>query len=96
MTKADIIEIIADGTGITKVETEAILDAFIRAVSDTLKSGQSIEIRGFGSFKVKKKNARKARNPRTGEVVEVPAKFSPTFKYSRDFKISVDKGMKGE
>lgn len=94
MTKADIVDKVAAGTGLTKLETEAIIEGFITTVIEALKEGNGIEIRGFGSYKVKKKNARQARNPKTGEQVFVPAHFVPTFKFSKDFKEIVDKGMK--
>ncbi len=94
MTKADIVDIVAGGTGLTKLETEAIISGFIKTVIDSLKDGKGIEIRGFGTFKVKKKNARPARNPKTGETVYVPEHYVPTFKFSREFKDIVDKGMK--
>jgi len=94
MTKADIVDIIASGTGVTKLETEAIIEGFFSTVIDSLKSGNGIEIRGFGTYKVKKKNARQARNPKTGEQVFVPEHYVPTFKFSKDFKQIVDQGMK--
>jgi DNA-binding protein HU-beta len=94
MTKADIVDRVAAGTGLTKLETEAIIEGFITTVIEALKEGKGIEIRGFGSYKVKMKNARQARNPKTGEQVFVPAHFVPTFKFSKDFKDIVDKGMK--
>ncbi len=94
MTKADIVDRIASGTGLTKLETEAIVEGFFSTVIDSLKNGKGIEIRGFGTFKVKKKNARQARNPKTGEKVFVPEHYVPTFKFSKDFKTIVDQGMK--
>jgi len=94
MTKADIVERVADGTGLTKLETEAIIEGFLNTVIQSLRDGNGIEIRGFGSYKVKKKNARYARNPRTGEKVFVDEHYVPTFKFSKDFKNAVDRGMK--
>ena len=94
MTKADIVDKVASGTGLTKLETEAIIEGFFKTVIEALKEGNGIEIRGFGSYKVKKKNARQARNPKTGEQVFVPEHYVPTFKFSKDFKEMVDNGMK--
>ncbi len=94
MTKADIVEKVASGTGLTKLETEAIIEGFLNTVIHSLREGKGIEIRGFGSYKVKKKNSRYARNPRTGEKVFVEEHFVPVFKFSKDFKTAVDKGMK--
>jgi DNA-binding protein HU-beta len=93
MTKADIVDKVAIGTGLTKLETEAIIEGFFKTVIEALKEGNGIEIRGFGSYKVKKKNARQARNPKTGEQVQVPEHFVPTFKFSKDFKLLVNQGM---
>lgn len=94
MTKADIVDRVAAGTGLTKLETEAIIEGFFNTVIDALKEGNGIEIRGFGSYKVKKKNARNARNPKTGEQVFVPEHYVPVFKFSKDFKALVNHGMK--
>lgn len=94
MTKADIVEKIASGTGLTKLETEAIVEGFLNTVIHALREGRGIEIRGFGSYKVKKKNSRQARNPRTGEKVFVEEHYVPVFKFSKDFKQAVDEGMK--
>ncbi|NLT52450.1 MAG: integration host factor subunit beta [Ignavibacteria bacterium] len=94
MTKADIVEKVASGTGLTKLETEAIIEGFLNTVIQSLREGNGIEIRGFGSYKVKKKSARYARNPRSGEKVYVTEHFVPVFKFSKDFKLAVDKGMK--
>ena len=93
MTKADIVDKVAAGTGLTKLETEAIIEGFFKTVIEALKNGNGIEIRGFGSYRVKKKNARQARNPKTGEQVFVPEHFVPTFKFSKDFKDIVNSGM---
>ncbi|MEX2115628.1 MAG: HU family DNA-binding protein [Bacteroidota bacterium] len=94
MTKADIVDVIASATGLTKVETEAVVDGFISTVIDALKSGRNIEIRGFGSFKVKKRKGRMARNPRTGEQVMVEEHYVPIFKVSKDLKHVVDENLK--
>ncbi|MCC6549802.1 MAG: integration host factor subunit beta [Ignavibacteriaceae bacterium] len=94
MRKADLIEIVAQGTGLTKIETEVVIEGFFKSVIAALKSGEGIEIRGFGSFKVKKKNARNARNPITGAQVQIQEHFVPVFKFSKDFKNAVAEGMK--
>ena len=93
MTKADIVDRVAAGTGLTKLETEAIIEGFFKTVIEALKNGRGIEIRGFGSYRVKKKNSRQARNPKTGEQVFVPEHYVPTFKFSKEFKDMVNVGM---
>ena len=86
MTKADIINIIAEGTGLTKVETSAVVDGFIASLSYALKNGESVEFRGFGTFKVVDRKARKGRNPRTGEEIQIPQRKVPVFRSSKDFR----------
>jgi nucleoid DNA-binding protein len=94
VTKADIVDIIASATGLTKVETEAVVDGFISTVIQAMKEGKNIEIRGFGSFKVKKRKGRVARNPRTGEQVMVDEHFVPVFKVSKEMKLVVNENLK--
>jgi len=94
LTKADIVDVIASGTGLTKVETEAVVDGFIQTVIASLRDGKNIEIRGFGSFKVKKRKGRVARNPRTGEQVQVDEHYVPIFKVSKDLKSIVNDNLK--
>ncbi|NVM05261.1 MAG: integration host factor subunit beta [Candidatus Helarchaeota archaeon] len=86
MTKAEIVGSISEAIGLTKVDTEAVVNGFIYSIGDALKNGDGVEIRGFGTFKVREKNARIARNPRTGEKVMVPKKLVPFFKPSRELK----------
>lgn len=93
MTKADIVDRIATGTGLTKVDTEAVVDGFILTVIDAMKEGKNIEIRGFGSFKVKKRKGRVARNPRTGEQVMVDEHWVPLFKVSKEVKQAVNENL---
>ena len=91
MTKADLVESVyeAIGPGVTKKDCAAIIDAFLGAVKQALATGEHIEIRGFGTFKVRRRRPRLARNPRTGEPVRVPARAVPVFKPSRLFKDEV-------
>ena len=91
MNKAELVEKVAQSTGQSKTVTREILESFIDAVGATLAAGNKIEIRGFGSFKVKRRKAQIARNPRTGEKVEVPSRFVPGFKPSRNLQEKVDK-----
>ncbi|HKZ22437.1 MAG TPA: HU family DNA-binding protein [candidate division Zixibacteria bacterium] len=65
MTKADLVEMVASKTGLTRSDVAAVVDEFLEAVKKTLENGNNIEIRGFGTFKIKARKARKARNPRT-------------------------------
>lgn len=94
MTKADIVDVIASATGLTKVETEAVVDGFISTVISAMRDGKTIEIRGFGSYKVKLRKGRIARNPKTGQEVMVDEHYVPIFKVSKDLKKLVDSSMK--
>lgn len=86
MTKADLVEQVAEKTGLTRTDVAAVVDHFLEAIRLSLEKRQNIEIRGFGTFKVKARKARKARNPRTGEEVPVPDRNVPVFKPSNEFK----------
>ena len=94
MTKADLVERAADALRgrVTKRDCGLVVDAFLDAVKDTLARGDNIEIRGFGTFKVRQRKARTARNPRTGEPVAVPPRVAPVFKPSSHFSRRVDRG----
>ena len=93
MTKADIIHKVADMTGLTKVETEAVIDCVIISITDSLKRGERVDIRKFGSFLVKQRAARDARNPATSEIVKLKERFIPAFKVSNILKEAVDKSL---
>ena len=93
MTKADIIDEVATATGLTKVETEAVLEGVIQSVINSLSHGERVDIRGFGSFSVKKRSARDAHNPATREVVKLKERFVPSFKVSKLLKDRVNKAL---
>lgn len=94
MTKADIVNRVAQATGVTKLETEILIDSFFKTIADCLSEGAHFEIRGFGTFKVKERKPRIARNPRTGAAVPLGVHYVPTFKPSREMRGQVDEGMK--
>ena len=91
MSKSEIIKEVAEGTGLTKVEIEAVLEGVILSISDSLKRGERVDIRGFGSFIVKQRAARDARNPATREIVKLQERFIPAFKVSKLLKEVVNK-----
>lgn len=94
MTKADIIDRIATGTGLTKIETEAVVNGFITTLTEALNEGDGVELRGFGSFRVQHRKARKARNPQTNEEVRIAPRYVPVFRPSRELRKTVDRSMK--
>jgi DNA-binding protein HU-beta len=94
VTKAELIDRIATGTGLTRIETEAVVHGFITTVMEALAEGDSVELRGFGSFRVQYRAARTAHNPRTKERVEIEGHHLPVFRPSQDFREAVDEAMK--
>jgi integration host factor subunit beta len=86
MTKAELVDIISTETGISKKDTGLIVDMILENIGKALVGADKVELRGFGSFKVKNRRSRTARNPRTGASVEVPAKRVPYFKASNELK----------
>lgn len=90
MTKADIVNQIADATGLTKTDTAAVVEGFLASVVTALGDGEHLEIRGFGTFKVVKRASRTGRNPKTGDVVKIPERPVPVFKPSRELRASVE------
>lgn len=94
MTKADIVNRVATATGVTKLETEILIEGFFKTIADALADGEHIEIRGFGTFKTKQRAPRIARNPRTGEAVSLDTHFVPTFKPSRELRSIIDERQK--
>lgn len=86
ITKKDLVEQIAERTGLTRVDTKIIVECFLDAVSKALETGMNIEIRTFGRFKIKKKQARRARNPRTNQYINVAAGYKPVFEASKELK----------
>lgn len=93
MTKADLVERVTEAVGprLTKKDCGLVVEAFLASVQDALVRGEGIEIRGFGTFKVRHRKARTARNPRTGEPVEVPPRSTPVFRPSSLFRARVDR-----
>ncbi len=90
MTKAELVEIISQQTGVSKKDTGVIVNLIMENIGQALVSGDKVELRGFGSFKVKTRRARLARNPRTGASVDVPAKRVPFFKSSNELKARIN------
>lgn len=90
VTKKDLVEEIAERTGLTQVDTKIVIESFLESVARALQTGTNIEIRGFGRFKIKQKKARTARNPRTNEYIKVDSGYKPIFEASRELRKQVD------
>ena len=91
MNKSDLIAAIAAKTGDTKKSAEETLNAFIDVVTDALVKGEKVQLVGFGSFEVRKRAARKGRNPQTKEEIKIPASKAPVFKAGKALKDLVNK-----
>jgi DNA-binding protein HU-beta len=89
MTKAELIDKIASGTGLSKADASKALDSTLNAIKSALKKGQKVTLVGFGTFSVSKRKARKGRNPRTGDVITIPASKIPKFTSGKSFKDAV-------
>ena len=87
MTKSSLIEKIAEkAEGLSRKQAEIVIETVFESIKDALVKGDKVEIRGFGNFKLRSRNARKARNPKTGESVEVPPKKVPYFKVGKELR----------
>lgn len=91
MNKAELVAAVAAKTGDTKKAAEASVDAFVSAIKESLKKGEKVQLVGFGSFEVRKRAARKGRNPQTKEEIKIPASKAPVFKAGKQLKELVNK-----
>ena len=91
MNKAELVAAIAAKTGDTKKGAEATINAFVNTVMESLAKGDKVQLVGFGSFEVRKRAARKGRNPRTKEEIKIPASKAPVFKAGKALKDLVNK-----
>ncbi|MFN8792475.1 MAG: HU family DNA-binding protein [Bdellovibrionales bacterium] len=92
MTKAELINIVAEKAGITRVKAETVVNTIFDSMVEALLRDDRIEIRGFGSFVNREYKAYKGRNPRTGEVIDVEEKKLPFFKVGKELKDEINKG----
>lgn len=83
MTKADLVDGLSNLANLTKKETEIIVNTIFDNITEALAKGDKVELRGFGSFRIRHRNARKGRNPKTGTSVSVPEKRVPFFKVGK-------------
>ena len=90
MNKSDLVAIVAEKMGATKREAETSLNAVVEAITESLVKGEKIQLVGFGSFEIRKRAARKGRNPQTKEEIRIPASKAPVFKAGKAFKDAVN------
>ncbi|HZX61013.1 MAG TPA: HU family DNA-binding protein [Candidatus Methylomirabilis sp.] len=89
MTKAELVAIMAKGSGMTKRAAETALESSLKAIRDTLKKGRKVTLVGFGTFSVAKRAARNGRNPQTGKAIRIPAARVPRFKPGKELKRAI-------
>lgn len=95
MTKAELVEEVSRVSDLTKKHSEVIVDTVFQSIIDALHRGEKIELRGFGSFRLRKRESRKGRNPKTGDKVDVPPKSVPYFKPGKELKDLINQDPHG-
>lgn len=91
MTKAELVAKVASQINLTKKQTEVVVNTVFQSITESLSQGQKVELRGFGSFRIRQRNPRIGRNPKSGETVNVPGKKVPFFKAGKELRELVDK-----
>src|SRR5215218_9216379 len=95
MTKAELVEDVARAAELTKKDAERLVEIVFESIIETLNQGEKIELRGFGSFRVRERGARRGRNPKTGDPVDIPAKRVPYFKPGKELKELINEDENG-
>ena len=95
MTKAELVEEVSRVSDLTKKHSEVIVDSVFQTIIDALHRGEKIELRGFGSFRLRQREPRKGRNPKTGDKVDVPPKKVPYFKPGKELKDLLNRDAEG-
>jgi len=90
MTKAELVEKVADKIQLPKKQTETVVNILLNSITEALSAGDKVELRGFGSFRIRNRNPREGRNPKTGDTVQIPAKRVPFFKAGKALREMVD------
>ena len=93
MTKQEIVDFVSEATGLTKVETETVMNGIMGTIIDSLANNERVELRGFGTFGIKHRMPKKARNPGTGEAIFLPERNVPTFKPSKYMRSHVNNNL---
>ena len=96
MTKAELVDEVAHAVQLTKKQAETIVNIVFDSIVESLRAGQKIELRGFGSFRLRSRKSRTGRNPKTGEKVDVPSKKIPYFKPGKELKELINQAQGAE
>ncbi len=91
MTKAELVAQVADKMQLTRQQTDAVVNLLLRCITEALSGGENVELRGFGSFRIRQRQPREGRNPKTGQPVQIPAKKVPMFKAGKALRAMVDR-----
>jgi integration host factor subunit beta len=91
ITKAELVEDVANAAELTKKDAERLVEIVLESIVETLRSGEKIELRGFGSFRVRERGSRRGRNPKTGAPVDIPSKRVPYFKPGKELRELINK-----
>lgn len=91
MTKKDLVNVVSESAGVSKKDTAAVIDALFAAITNSVASGDSVQLVGFGTFEARRREARTGRNPHTGEALNISAATVPAFKAGKAFKDAVNK-----
>lgn len=91
VTKAELVNLLSEATGLTKVDVEVLVNGLLYYIIESLQNGDRVEIRGFGSFYAKERMPRVVKNPQTERIIEVDHRFVPVFKPAKFFRESVNK-----
>lgn len=91
MNKSDLVAKMAEKSGLTKKDAEVVLKAFVESIEEALEGGDKVQLVGFGTFETRERAERQGRNPRTKEVITIPASIAPVFKAGKEFKERVNK-----
>jgi integration host factor subunit beta len=86
MTKAELVEEVSKSSNLSKKDAEIVVQTVLNSIVESLKKGEKVELRGFGSFRIRSRQARQGRNPKTGNMVKVPAKRVPYFKPGKELR----------
>ncbi len=90
MNKADLVNSLAEKTGLTKTKSNEVIDTLVSVISESLSKGEKVTLVGFGTFTTSQRDARKGRNPKTGETVDIPSKIVAKFKPGSELTKSVN------
>ncbi len=89
MNKSELISVVAEKSGMTKKDTEKVVNAVFESITDALTKGEKVQLIGFGTFDLRKRKEREGRNPATGDVINIPEATVPVFKAGKALKESV-------